>query len=145
MIPAKSWSPPPILGDGFSIFSQKAVGALNKIIDESQSEILLTTSHKHRFTIEQWISIFEKRGVNINGINRLPYNANNLNRLEEINNWFASKQDTKDFVIIDDDTSLNGLSKYLKARLVLTKSLIGLNASHVQDALKILNTPMQLV
>jgi len=50
-----------------------------------------------------------------------------------------------DFVIIDDDKSLNDLSLYLKTRLVLTKPIIGLTQSHVEECLSILNTPLKLV
>jgi len=145
MVPAKAWSPPPILEDGFSMFNTKSVIALNKIIKNSNADILLTTSHKTRFTVEKWMSIFKNRGVNVNKVNRLPENSDNLNRLEEVTNWFSTRSSLENFVIIDDDTSLNGLSDYLKTRLVLTKPLIGLNSSHVTDTLKILNTPLELV
>jgi len=53
-------------------------------------------------------------------------------------------QRIKEFVIIDDDTSLNGLPEVLKSRLVSTKPLIGLRFEHVQKALNILNTPLVL-
>lgn len=145
MIPAKPWSAPPVLADGFSIFKPQSVDALNEILANSNADILLTTSHKGRFSIDQWIDIFNNRGIDIKKIKRLKTNTNHLSRLEEVINWFSSKNDIKDFVIIDDDTSLNNLPEYLKARLVLTKPLIGLTKSHVQDSLKILNTPLELV
>jgi len=145
MVPAKSWSAPPILEDGFAMFNAKSVKALNEIIYESNADILLTTSHKSRFSLEQWDRIFRNRNIFTNNIYRLPQNHRHLNRLEEITNWYTSNANIDNFVIIDDDTSLNGLPGYLKTRLVLTKSLIGLTSSHVEDSLRILNTPVELV
>jgi len=144
MVPAKSWSAPPILEDGFAMFNSKSVKALNEIIYESNADILLTTSHKSRFSLEQWAIIFRNRGIAINNIGRLPQNHHHLSRLEEITNWYTSNDNIDNFVIIDDDKSLNGLSDYLKTRLVLTKPLIGLTSSHVEDALRILNTPLEV-
>ncbi len=145
MVPAKSWSPPPILEDGFSIFNPKSVIALNAIISKSNADILLTTSHKGRFSIHEWISIFSFRGVKVNGLNKLPDNLHRLSRSQEITKWFNSTDKVDDFVIIDDDKSLNGISVVLKNRVVLTKPLIGLTQSHIQDALLILDTPLELV
>ena len=144
MVPAKPWSPPPVLEDGFAMFDSKSVSALNSIIEKSNADILLTTSHKGRFSVNDWKSIFSKRGVSINGIDRLHSDSATMSRLEEISNWFSTGQDVEDFVILDDDKSLNGLSNYLKTRLVLTKPFIGLNSSHVQESLVILNTPLEL-
>ncbi len=145
MVPAKSWSAPPILDDGFSVFNAKAVAALNEILDGGEASILLTTSHKYRFSISEWINIFQTRGINVNQLDRLPRNDGHLNRLDEVTRWFSTSQNIEDFVILDDDTSLNGLSDYLKARLISTKSMIGLNASHVQECLNILYTPLTKV
>ena len=138
MIPAKSWSAPPLLEDGFSVFNSQSVSALNEIIANSNAGLMLTTSHKYRFSLLKWKEIFKRRGVNFNGLYRLPMNTNRLDRLQEITNWYSTRSVTNEFVILDDDTSLNGLTAFLKTRLVLTKSLIGLNAQHVQPAVDIL-------
>lgn len=144
MIPAKSWSAPPVLEDGFSVFNAKSVDALNQIIERSKADILLTTSHKGRFTIDKWISIFENRGVVVNGLDRLSIMHSQISRKEEITNWFSNTNNVDDFVILDDDSSLNGLSPFLKTRLVLTKPLIGLTNAHIEESLRILNTPLEL-
>jgi len=145
MVPAKSWSSPPALGDGFYVFNSKSVAALNEIITGSQARILLTTSHKFNFTLEKWRSIFNNRGIPIKSIDRLPKNTNHLNRLEEITSWFAASESVEDFVIIDDDKTLNDLPEILKKRLIQTKALIGLNSSHVHESLRILDTPLEFV
>lgn len=144
MVPAKSWSPPPQLEDGFSIFSSKAVQALNEILSQSGADILLTTSHKHRFSVGQWKKIFEKRGIIIHGLSRLPENKNYLSRLAEIQNWLATRGQAESFVIIDDDKSLNDLPRSIKERLIQTQPMIGLSQAHVSEALRILSSSLEL-
>ncbi len=143
MLPAKPWSAPQILEDGFSMFKSQSVSALNQILLESNSDILLTTSHKDRYSPNDWVKIFRFRGVNVNSISKLPPNDNHLNRREEIIKWFTSSEEVSDFVILDDDSSLNDLPIFLKDRLILTKPLIGLTSGHVEDSLRILNTPLE--
>ena len=63
----------------------------------------------------------------------LVENANLLSWSEEILNWFNTNEIHDDFIIIDDDKSLNDLPKFFKNRLILTGSLVGLNESHLVD------------
>lgn len=142
MVSAKSWSSPMTLEDGFSMFKPKATEALNSILNNTDATIVLTTSHKYKYSLNQWISIFRKRGININSIDRLSENTDNLNRLEEITQWY-SLGNIDDFVIIDDDKILNDLPPHLKSRLIQTKPMIGLNNSLVEDAVNILRTPLE--
>ena len=109
MVPANSWRRPEILEDGFPDFSQKATKSLDRIISESNADIILTTSHKSKYSLEEWKKIFERRNIDIHNISRLPENTNRLNRKEELLNWFNSKNKNNDdqFIVIDDDKSLN--------------------------------------
>jgi len=145
MVRAKSWESPQALEDGFYGFDQRAVDALNAIIAGSEAEIVLTTSHKYSFSIDQWVNIFNNRGVNISTISRLDRNDNHKNRKDEIANWFSNSSNVQDFVILDDDKSLNGLSPILKDRLILTSAMVGLTKNHINDALSILATPLERV
>jgi len=125
MVPAKNWKSPEVLNDGFPAFTSKATHALQRLIADG-STIVLTTSHKANFSIEQWKDIFSKRGIAITDLKALPANAGNLSRKDEIVKWFSVNSNEMDFVIIDDDTSLRDLPAKLKERLVLTSPLIGL-------------------
>jgi hypothetical protein len=71
MVPAQSWKSPPMLDDGFPAFSQMAIRVLQSIVSED-TNVILTTSHKSSFPIEQWVRIFEKRGISINSLSVLP-------------------------------------------------------------------------
>ena len=130
MIPAKDRKAPELLADGFPAFSSKACYALNSIITPTTT-VLLTTSHKANFTIEEWKGIFKNRGVKVQNLFSLPTNTKNLSRKEEIVNWFNVNIAQDEFIIIDDDKSLNDLPEFLKRQLIQTSPYIGLTEEHV--------------
>lgn len=137
MVPASSWRKLEILGDGFPEFSSRATDALNKIILNTNAEIVLTTSHKYSFTLEGWIEIFKNRGLILKKISRLPQNNDNLTRKQELIKWFTPENSIEKFIIIDDDKSLNGLPEILKSRLIQTSGSVGLTDYLADEALEI--------
>jgi hypothetical protein len=145
MAPAKSWQRPDILEDGFVDFSSKAVSVLQDVLAQNaDTTIILTTSHKSRFSLSQWKIIFERRGLKVNKLESLNDNNDFQSRKVEILNWFESNDIHEDFIIIDDDKSLNDLPTFYKDRLILTSSLVGLNESHWADIQDIVNTQLYL-
>jgi hypothetical protein len=84
MVPANSWRKPVILEDGFPDFTSNAIAALNVIISSLQSDIVLTTSHKHKYTMDEWRDIFTRRNIKVNKLSRLPKNVDHLNRKDEL-------------------------------------------------------------
>jgi HAD domain in Swiss Army Knife RNA repair proteins len=131
MVPAKGWKSPEFLNDGFPAFSINATSTLQSLISEDVT-IVLTTSHKSKFSIDEWKSIFKNRGINIEKIKSLPENFNNPSRKDEIVNWFNVNNVNEGFVIIDDDKSLNELPNFLKENLVQTSPYIGLTEEHLE-------------
>ncbi len=125
MVPVKSWRRPQLLEDGFMEFDSKAVSAINTMITEDTT-IVLTTSHKSKYSIDEWKKIFEVRGIKINNLKTFNENVENMNRKDEIINWFQSNEVNEEFMIIDDDKSLHELPEYLKSKWTLTDSMIGL-------------------
>jgi hypothetical protein len=137
MVPANSWKRPEFLSDRFPVFSPKSVEALQKVISATGADLLLTTSHKNNYTVEQWHEIFSARGLDVHKINRLSNSGSN--RKEEILNWYKSKKNALiNFVIIDDDKLLNDLPGNIKANLVLTSPSIGLTDELANNAIAIL-------
>jgi len=59
MVPANSWRQPILLEDGFPEFSLNAVRSLDRIISNSSANIVLTTSHKYKYTLKEWNDIFK--------------------------------------------------------------------------------------
>lgn len=136
MVPANSWRKPEILEDGFPQFSFKAIKSLNRIISISSADIVLTTSHKYKYSLNEWTNIFKRRNININKISRLPKNIRNLNRKEELMLWFKNNKDKNKFLIIDDDKSLNALPLYLKNNLIQTSGSVGLTEYLADEAIE---------
>lgn len=138
MVPANAWKQPAFLADGFPAFSAKATEALRKIISETNVDIVLTSSHKSNYSNEEWMGISRQRGLNIGRIDKLPDNVGHLTRKEELQNWLRGEKADEDFVIIDDDKSLNALLPSLKEKLVMTSGAIGLTDGLANDAIAIL-------
>jgi hypothetical protein len=135
MVPATSWKRLEILGDGFMQFSHKASLALNKIIEETNADILLTTSHKSNYSLTQWKEILVNRNIIVRNILKLDDNTNFFNRKEEITNWFHQQKEQIPFIIIDDDKSLNTLPNTLKAKLIQTSATVGLTEELAKEAI----------
>jgi hypothetical protein len=61
-------------------------------------------------------------------------------RAAEITAWVATQGATTNYVVLDDDLSLHGLSPAIKSWCVITKPLLGLDAEATQQALHILRS-----
>lgn len=137
MVPAKGWKSPELLKDGFPAFNSNASSILQNLISEN-TKVILTSSHKSNYTTNKWKDIFKKRGIQIKNLQLLNKNLSNLSRKEEIENWFSENGNHEDFIIIDDDKSLNALPNYLKENLILTSPFIGLREEDLKNV-KVIN------
>lgn len=125
MIPAASWKKPKILADGFPAFSKMSVNALLSIIS-NETKIILSSSHRHHFSISEWQILFEKRGLKINDFILLPQHKMAKNRKDEILDFLIKNPQITNYYIIDDDSSLNDLPSPYKIHFIQTKPMIGL-------------------
>jgi hypothetical protein len=80
-----------------------------------------------------WKKIFERRGLKIDKLLTLSVNHDFKKRKDEILEWLNTHDVETDFVIIDDDTSLNSLPKDLKEHLIITSPLVGLTPEHISN------------
>lgn len=131
MVPAKSWKQPEMLEDGFPAFSQASVAAFN-IFMSADDQVVLISSHRDSFSIEEWKQIFANRGLKINKLTKLPKYNPSERRLSELLNYFQENANSDDFVILDDDKSLNDLPTHLKKHLVQPYAHIGLTTEHAE-------------
>jgi len=144
MVPATTWKRPEFENDGFPKFSRKATISLQKIISETGAEIVLTTSHKSNYQVGQWRNMFSIRGVVNTKISKLNKNTNHLTRKEEVMRWVLKNKE-KEFIIIDDDKTLNNLPPRIKSRLIQTSATVGLNQELADSAIRILKSSKELV
>lgn len=132
MVPARMWKTPKLLEDGFPPFSSEAIAALKLLLEENTT-VILTTSHRDRFSVGDWHKIFRKRGLDIPNLSSLPPAKTPSHRKEEIESWISTHPMSQDFLIIDDDTRLLSLPTHIRSRLLLTKPLIGLTLSSTKQ------------
>jgi hypothetical protein len=59
---------------GFLPLVSKAIGVLQNLIT-ANTTIILTTSHKSKYTIDKWKSIFEARGIIVSDLQCLDNNV----------------------------------------------------------------------
>jgi len=142
LVVTPGWKKPEINSDGFLEFNKKAVINLVKIISETSADIILTTSHRNSYPLSEWKSIMDTRGIptnNIMTIDNYITHPNHKSRVDEIRQWINDFGTEKNYVIIDDDTSLDSLPSNLKKRWVKTSPMIGLDDNATTRALDILN------
>ena len=133
MVPAKGWKAPELLEDGFPMFTQKSTNALKSLLSP-ETRVILSTSHRYRYSVAQWKQIFEKRGLRIARLGRLAATLTPSKRKDEIQGWFESHPIPKEFVILDDDKSLHALPQSLKSHWVEIPSLVGLTPENLKES-----------
>lgn len=123
MVHAAIWKTVLPLADGMPAFNNNAVQALQSLIKED-TVIVLTTSHRYKFSIDEWKKIFRNRNLEIKNLEILQ----DVSKKDGIFNY----PKTSDYLIIDDDTRLNALPSEIKKHLILTSPLIGLTDEDIK-------------
>lgn len=133
MVPAKGWKTPELLEDGFPMFSQKATQALTSLLS-GNPRVILSTSHRDRFTVEGWKKIFETRGLRINKLEQISSAHTFRKRKDEIEEWLEIHGTPSKFIILDDDKSLHALPLAVKEHWVETSPYIGLTPELLEES-----------
>ena len=136
LITTPSWKSDEIENDGYSKFDSKCVANLNKLTSTIQCEIWLSSSRRKAKTLEEMNTIFSSRGIESDIVGFLPDYHLCRSRKEEITK-FINEKNLFDFLIIDDDKSLNNLDDKISDRLVLTEMMIGLSDEKLKKAIEI--------
>ncbi len=127
--------------DGFLKFNSKAEKNLIRLISETNASIVLTTTHRITYSIEKWKEIFNNRGIPVQTIEKVNTRQTidkMPDRCIEIKEWVDNFGTGRQFVIIDDDLSINSLPSEIKEKWVMTKSMIGLDDECTERAIRIL-------
>lgn len=135
------WRKPELHSDGFLKFNETAANNLIRILDVTKAAVVLTTTHRINYSINEWMEIFRVRGIypsSITKLNELTAISQMADRATEIKEWIDKQPDRKPYVIIDDDLSINSLSISIRENCVLTKPMIGLDEEAAEKALEIL-------
>jgi hypothetical protein len=142
MMTTPSWKKPEFHEDGFLMFNSIAVDNLSKLLADTNASIVLTTTHRISFSDNDWRQILERRGIKVSDVSKINSCStiqDMPDRATEIKEWVDNKNDKEPFVIIDDDSSLNGLPSDIKIKWVKTSSLIGFDNETFNQAKLILD------
>lgn len=139
LITNPSWKADRIHSDGYSEFNEYSVENLNRLLTLAEFDIWLSSTRRTMKTITEFNLIFKNRGIKSQISGFLPEYENCKNRKEEILK-FVNENDISDFIIIDDDKSLNGLESRIKNRLILTELTKGLNSEKLKEATEKIKT-----
>jgi len=141
LVTTPSWRATERLADGFLKFNERATINLIKIINSTNAAIVLTTTHRINYSVDKWKELLQTRGIFPNAVtklNDLTKLSDMADRATEIKEWVDKENNDRNFVIIDDDLSINRLPTSIKEKFVLTKPMIGLDEEATIQAIKIL-------
>jgi len=136
-----TWRQVEIHSDGFMKLNEKALENLSILHRRTKASIVLTTTHRINYDESKWKEIFKNRGLNFETISKLNDKAEIsqlLDRGTEIKEWVDSNGEKQNYVIIDDDLSINALPEYIKERWVATRPSVGFDKEALEKALLIL-------
>ena len=136
-----SWRQAEIHSDGFMKLNEKALENLSILHKRTKASIVLTTTHRINYDEKKWKEIFKLRGFNFETISKLNDKteiSQLVDRGTEIKEWVENKGEGQNYVIIDDDQSINALPEYIKERWVATRPSIGFDKEALEKALLIL-------
>lgn len=142
MVTTPTWRPVEQLDNGFMRFNSTCSQNLAEILEKTQADIVLTTTHRIHYDNETWRELLHNRGITTNQVSKVNDAAKFTelgNRCEEVLEWVANHPN-ENFVIIDDDKLLRGLPDQLKAKWVATNFHSGLTEGLKKQALDILFT-----
>lgn len=137
LITTGAWKPDVIDVDGYSQFDPIAVQNLNTLLEQHEVDIWLSSSRRIYTSLEEMNKIFAHRGIVQVITGFLPYLPTLENRREEVVS-FIKENKFQQYLIIDDDKTLNALPQSMKKKLILTKFLIGFKGEQLKEAFSIL-------
>ena len=117
------WDPVPLAADGFYEFSSHCAKNFGIIVTAAwPARIVLSSSHKTKYTLEQWKELSTRRGIAYVDFTLVDANKT---RSKEVKSWLSSNPGDN-YVIIDDDKELGNLSSAAKKHWFQTAPLTGL-------------------
>lgn len=145
LVTVPSWRKVEIGPDGFMLFNEKAAKNLADILSKTNASIVLTTTHRINYNIEKWLEILAVRGLKLESITKVnSVGSISLmgSRASEIEEW-VNNNALENYVIIDDDLSIENLPESIKSRWVKTNPMIGIDEQAKQAVLQILGAVNQ--
>jgi hypothetical protein len=114
-----------------------AVGMLNKLYQRTYFELVISSTWRTLFTKEQIATILEVNDLKIPLHENwcTPYRLSYTSRAHDISSWLGSNE-VKDYIILDDPLSGDGLQDCTLDNIILVEPEIGIT---IDDFLKMQN------
>lgn len=135
LITTPPWKPDTLHPDGYSDFNPECVAVFNRLLEDFNAEIWLSSSRRSNKTIAEFNTIFSNRGITGKISGFVPGGSHGSSRLTQVNSFLDHEPITR-FLILDDDTTLNGLAENRKLFWIQTLPLIGFNENLRLEALE---------
>jgi len=135
LITTPTWKADEIDSDDYSKFNEDCITNLNNLLSKWEFEIWLSSTRRTIKTLEEFNQIFSNRNIKNQISGFLPEYDNCKTRKDEILR-FIEEQNTSNFLIIDDDKSLNELEEKYKTKLILTELQKGFDKEKFELAIE---------
>lgn len=135
LITTPIWKADEIDSDGYSKFNMNCVDNLNKLLSQSDFEIWFSSTRRTVKTLAEFNGIFKSRNIEKEIKGFLPEYQECKTRKDEITR-FIEEFKVSNFLIIDDDKSLNGLNENHKKNLILTELQKGFDTEKFELAIE---------
>lgn len=129
LITTPSWQRDEIENDGYSKFNSMAIENFNMLTDSLNFELWIISDRRRGKTLEQFNEIFKTRNIKKIIDSFVPIYGY-ISRKEEFEK-FINENEFDNIILIDDDSSLDGLSD--KSSWIKTKSLIGFGIEELNE------------
>ncbi|WP_118974046.1 HAD domain-containing protein [Taibaiella koreensis] len=134
LVTTPSWKQPELLEDGFMLFQKNAAANLAYLLSLAEIQLVLVSSHRHRYPIAEWQRLFANRKIHPRSITLMESILPGFpSRKMEIEAWL-NRNPGANFILIDDDSSLQALEPALKSRWVQTFPLKGFDDEALEKA-----------
>lgn len=135
LITTPLWKADEIDSDGYSKFNKNCVTNLNKFLSKWEFEIWLSSTRRTVKTLTEFNQIFRNRNIKTQISGFLPEYNDCKTRKDEILR-FIEEHKISNFLIIDDDKSLNGLEEKYEGKLILTELQKGFDIEKFELAIE---------
>ncbi len=127
LITTPSWRKVARLDDGFLAFNPQCACNVAEVVAHYSAEVVLTTTHRIHYDNQTRQQLLANRGIithKVSKINEVKHHFEIGNRCDEIMQWVEQQANTN-FIIIDDDKSLNNLPPTIKYKWIQTDFMLG--------------------
>ncbi|MDH7448308.1 HAD domain-containing protein [Aquimarina sp. 2201CG14-23] len=135
LITTPMWKADEIDSDGYSKFNEDCITNLNKLLSKWEFEIWLSSTRRTIKTLAEFNQIFRNRNIKTPISGFLPEYNDCKTRKDEILR-FIEEYKISNFLMIDDDKSLNGLEEKYKEKLILTELQKGFDLENLELAIE---------